>query len=504
MTSRSLLQRFTATVAGRTPAAPAGRRSPRALVAERTLRGVLELAVRIGEVMLSLGAAASDVTDVIRRVGRAYGVECQVDLTFTSILVAYEGGADAPGMSVLRVVENRVGDYGRLTRVVDLARELVENPHELSLAAAVDDPAAGDAVQEQLERAHARLDAIVLAPQRYRRAFVTLLLAAMSAGVAVLLGGGPLVIVLAAATTAVIDVVVHLLGRWGLPAFFQQVAGAATATTVAVLLLAVIPGLPLELTTLPPSLVVASGIVVLLAGLSLVGAADDAINGFPVTASGRLLEVLLLTLGIVVGIGGVLDIARRLGVDLVLVDTAANPWPLPVQTLGAAVVSGAWAMASQAGHRATLAAALTGAGGYVAFSLLSGAGIGAAPASTAAALLIGFAGEAGASRIRVPSLVTTVCAVIPLLPGLAIYRGMLDIVAEDGAGVGSEMLVEAGLIGLGLAAGVTLGEFLARRVGASHRVLLPAAARLRRRRPSLAGVAAEEKEEATTASDGRS
>ncbi|PPG48502.1 hypothetical protein C5C27_17570, partial [Rathayibacter sp. AY2B7] len=40
----------------------------------------------------------------------------------------------------------------------------------------------------------------------------------------------------------------------------------------------------------------------------VVGAAggDDAINGFPITAGGRLLEVGLLTLGIVVGIAVVL------------------------------------------------------------------------------------------------------------------------------------------------------------------------------------------------------
>ncbi len=48
------------------------------------------------------------------------------------------------------------------------------------------------------------------------------------------------------------------------------------------------------------SLVLASSIVVLLAGLSLVGAAEDAISGFPVTATARAFEVVTLTAGIVV------------------------------------------------------------------------------------------------------------------------------------------------------------------------------------------------------------
>ncbi|WP_163785765.1 threonine/serine exporter family protein, partial [Proteus mirabilis] len=45
---------------------------------------------------------------------------------------------------------------------------------------------------------------------------------------------------------------------------------------------------------LPPSLVVGSGIVVLLAGWSLVGSAEDAISGFYVTAGTRAFETVLL------------------------------------------------------------------------------------------------------------------------------------------------------------------------------------------------------------------
>ena len=82
---------------------------------------------------------------------------------------------------------------------------------------------------------------------------------------------------IAALTTALIEQSMRVLNRWGLPPFFQQAAGAAIATGVAVLLVA-------WDVDVRSSLVVAAGIVVLLAGLSLVGAAQDAISGFPVTA----------------------------------------------------------------------------------------------------------------------------------------------------------------------------------------------------------------------------
>ncbi len=284
----------------------------------------------------------------------------------------------------------------------------------------------------------------------------------MAAAVALLLGGGLWVALVAGATTAIIDRVVRRLAGWGLPAFFLQAVGAAIATAVAVLLLVVVPVLPVELATLPPSLVVASGIVVLLAGLSLVGAAEDALSGFHVTASGRVFEVMLLTLGIVVGIGAVLDVARQIGVGLDVVEDLGGSVPFVVQVASAAVVAGAWAVSSYARPRAAAVAGLAGAGAWLAYSALRHLQAGPAVASAGAALLVGFAAESWGTRFRVPSLVTSACGIVPLLPGLAIYRGLF-LVVDDSASVGegAQVLLGAAMVGLGLAAGVTLGELLA-------------------------------------------
>ncbi|MCJ1674705.1 MULTISPECIES: threonine/serine exporter ThrE family protein [unclassified Rathayibacter] len=459
-----LLRQLVGTLSGQRPAAPVSRRSQRAVLAEQTVRGVLELAVRLGETLLSLGSAAAEVTETIERVCRAYGIEVQVDLTFTSILVVHDGSEDSPSVSVLRVVASRSADYERLARVTTLVTAITDGSPEVRVADTVDSSTARDQARQQFEDAHERLDAILVQPHRYRRSVVTLTLAVMAAGVAILLGGGPLIVLLAALTTAAIDGVNQLLGRWGLPAFFQQIAGAALATGVAVLLLAVVPQLPVEFAVLPPALVVASGVVVLLAGLSFVGAADDAINGFPITAGGRLLEVGLLTLGIVVGIAAVLDGARTLGVELVLVDSYARPWPASVQVLGAGIAAGAWALSSHTPPRPALVAALTGAGAWVASDALSG--LGAAPllASAVPAIVIGLLGETLAERWRVPAVVTTACGIVPLLPGLTLYRGVLDLTSGRGPEGGIELLLQAGMIAIGLAGGVTLGRIAYRRL----------------------------------------
>src|SRR5699024_2863426 len=65
-----------------------------------------------------------------------------------------------------------------------------------------------------------------------------------------------------------------------------------------------------------PSLVVISGIILLLSGLSVMGAAQDAIDGYYVTAGARAMEVGLLTLGLAVGVATVLGAAWRLGIPM--------------------------------------------------------------------------------------------------------------------------------------------------------------------------------------------
>ncbi|QTE30850.1 threonine/serine exporter family protein [Pengzhenrongella sicca] len=419
---------------------------------EVVARGALELALRFGEAMFSLGASAADVRTTINRTVRAFGLDaCQVEVGFSAITLAYDPGGSAYPMTLMRVIRTRNADYGRLASILELATQT----YGVKVAA--------EDARDRLDDAHAALDAIVTAPRPYSRWVVTLVLSVLAAGVAFLLGGGPAVAVVAAATTALIDRVLWALDRFGLPPFFLQGIGAAIATLVAVGLFLAAPTFPGALAALPPSLVVASGIVVLLAGLSLVGAAEDAISGFAVTAGGRTFEVVVLTLGIVVGIGGVLDVARRAGVPLEVLDIPANTAPLMVQAASAAVVAGAWGVASYARPRAAVAAAVVGGLSWVIYVVAGDLGLGPAVASALAALVVGFLGVFVGPRLGVTPIVISVCGIVPLLPGLAIYRALFQLINEHSIGIiaGASGLLGAALIGLGLAAGVTLGEFLA-------------------------------------------
>jgi uncharacterized membrane protein YjjP (DUF1212 family) len=407
-----------------------------------TAHAALGLALRIGASMLAVGASAADVTATVLRVAAAYGLtSCQVDITFTSITVSYDR-EDAVPLTAVRIVRTSRADYTRLQGITELARTV-----------------AADGLD--VEEAHRRLDRVVSAPATYRRTVNALAWAGVAGCFGLVLGGGWLEALIAALTTALIEQVLRVLNRHSLPPFFQQAAGAALATGVAVLLVA----WDVDVRT---SLVVAAGIVVLLAGLSLVSSAQDAISGFPVTAGARAFEVVTLTAGIVVGIAGVLDLARRAQLPLTVVDTSPAPVPFTVALAASAGIAGCWALASHARPRAVGLAAVAGALAWTVFWAAGELGAGPTLASGIAAVVLGFCGEVLTGRLRVPSQLVAVCGIVPLLPGLAIYHGLFAIVVDADVEGGLAALVGAAAIGLALAAGVTLGEYVGRPVSAKR------------------------------------
>jgi uncharacterized membrane protein YjjP (DUF1212 family) len=418
------------------PTAPIGMRALRSEMDDLTAHAALGLALRIGESMMAVGAPAADVTATVLRVAAAYGlISCHVDITYTSITVSYDREGAVP-LTAVRIVRSIRADYTRLQGITDLAQTV----------------AAGGL---DVEEAHRRLDLVVSAPATYRRAVDALGWAGVAGCFGFVIGGGWLEALLAALTTAMIEQVLRVFSRFSLPPFFQQAAGAAIATGVAVLLVAAD-------VDVRSSLVVAAGIVVLLAGLSLVSAAQDAISGFPVTAGARAFEVVTLTVGIVVGIAGVLDLAQRAQVPLAVVDTSAFPVPFAVALAASAGIAGFWALVSRARPRAVGLAAVAGALSWTTFWAARELGAGPVLASGVAAVVVGFCGEVLTKRLRVPPQLISVCGIVPLLPGLAIYDGLFAIVVDSDIDGGLAALVGACAIGLALAAGVTLGEYLGR------------------------------------------
>src|SRR5262245_64796933 len=78
----------------------------------------LDLALRVGELLLASGAGAADVTATMLSVTTACGLRnCVVDVTFTALAISYQPGKDEISQSQMRAVPSRVTDYGNLTEV---------------------------------------------------------------------------------------------------------------------------------------------------------------------------------------------------------------------------------------------------------------------------------------------------------------------------------------------------------------------------------------------------
>ncbi len=394
----------------------------------------LDLALRVGELLLSSGAGAADVTATMLSVTSACGLRnCEVDVTFTALTLGYQAGPDEPSQTQMRAVRHRTTDYGNLTEVDHLVRALV--------AGTID-----------RDEARAQLVSITSSAHRYPRWAVTLGWGLMAVGASLFVGGDWIVSIIAFVVAVVIDRMQREMTRRRLPAFYQQVAGGLFATLVAVGLVAV--HVPVD-----PSKVVTVGIIMLLAGIAFVGAVQDALTSFFVTSGARGLEALLLTGGITAGVSGGLAVADQAGVEIVLKPFTTGWNDLPAALIGSALTAAAFAFASYAPPRALAPIAVVGVLGQLVYRFMVLQGFGFAWGSAVAAVTIGVVAYSVAGRFGVPSLVVVVSAITPLLPGLSIYRGLY--LMASGVNGGLLSLATALAIAIALASGVILGEYLA-------------------------------------------
>ena len=400
----------------------------------REIYKTLDLALRIGEVLLSSGAGAADVAAMMLSIPRAIGLRgVDVDVTFTALSMSYQPSYDEPAMIQMRNVKQRDIDYEDLTNVDIIIQDLIR----------------GDIDRDE---ARSRLAQIVSSGHRLPRWAVTLGWGFTGLGVALLLGGDWIVTLIAFAAAAGIDLLKRAMSRRRLPSFYQQVAGGLLATLLAA-------GVAATKVPVDPSLVVTASIVMLLSGIGFMGAVQDALTGYYITAGARLLEVMLATAGIIAGVSGGLTVAQMLDVKIPLDPLAAGFFDLPVMAFGAGLAAAAFAFASYAPFRSLLPIGFIAALGEIVFYLMELQGFGRAWAAAVSAVLIGVVSYSVAGRVRVPPLVVVVSAIVPLLPGLSIYSALSLMAAGDTFGILA--MASAAAIAISLASGVILGEYIA-------------------------------------------
>lgn len=433
-------------------------------ISQRHARAVIDLCLRVGVAMLGTGASSADVVATMLRISSTYGIEgLHVDITFTSITISVDRGVDDDPISVMRVVRVRTTDYTRLQNTYVLIDEITgpDGPPEVDVAREL-------------------LTTILTNPHPYQRWVVTTGKAILAAGVVVMFNVSFVLVLVAAASAVVSDAITRRLTKWAVPGFFVQMAAAAATTSIAVFTYWLdsvgveIPG------SNYPTVIVISGIIMLLSGIGLTASARDAIDGYYVTASARGLEVVMLTLGLAVGISVVLGLALRLGLPVPVGTSLGEHIELLPGILGAALIGVGFAFTSYVRLRlAPLIAATAGlvfALYWVLIPVLPQPGLAHGVAGAAA----GVIGYLVYRWLKVPEAVFMMAGIIGLIPGLAVYRGLYQLMdREHGVLAALPALVLALSVGLGLAAGSTIGALVARRPFGLDRAALLAARRPR-------------------------
>lgn len=423
-------------------------------------RDTLNFTLRLAEAMFHYGADAMDVDSAIIAVSSAYGLDSvEVDITNQSVTINYTSDPDIYMES--RIAKRNVNADERFTHtLVRVVRSSTENYEALSEVYGLIYKITRGGMT--LEMADLQLNQITHRPKPFPPLVVWLANLACASTLTAALGAS----FVTALSAAIIFIPVYLLIQWlssiGIPAFFRMAASAGLMTFLAIWLGSEGSILQRPGEQISAPLVVAAGMIMFLPTPRLVGAVQDAINGFPVTAAGRFVSTGMSFLGLVVGIaaavsaigifnGPTLDIEQlRFDSTTPLVASfffliATATFAITLQTK---LVKVGWLMFITA----------CGLAAYYSYELLAGPSTGRGP-TACAAVVIGALSTYFAYRLHVPQAIFSIPAITFLLPGLSFFRGMYLLTVETDVILGMHNMITAVSIVVAMASGVALGNY---------------------------------------------
>ena len=411
----------------------------------------IELAMRIGDMLASSGASANDTVVMMRRVCQVYGLtRAQLDVNYNVILASYYPGEGSPPFTAIRNISPMVPNLSKVYAVNDLVNQIYGG---LSIA-----------------KATKRFDRIRKAPSAYPSWLAGLAAGGISMSVQLFYTTSPKVLFLALVTGYLVNRFVYLLANRGLPTLFQQLFGGWLIVAIAAgfTWLNAHPRFSF-LGYVSPTTIAVGCVFQLVVGARFVAGIQDAIDGFYVTATARILEVVMMTSGLVVGLVTGLDIVRRIGVDVYISPESPNLGPVPVQFVAATLTAVLWAVSNFSNRRTIVVTAFVTFLGWGTYWLVQ--------LMVTSPVIADFAGPMVGALVativvrrfwQIPAFGVINAMGIPFVPGLLLYLGLIQLVGSTSAPAdpskGAATLGMAAAIALAIAAGASLGVFLGRPV----------------------------------------
>ncbi len=428
----------------------------------------LRLVATMCDYLLSRGVAASDVVHIGLGITSTYcSQKVHIDISYTIISISQDRGLDREPLTMIRSITARGTDYRMVEALEELGRQIRSG-------------------LMPLDDAERHLDRIISTKRLYPRWVSHLSGGGIAAGVVMLYSADPLVWLVGFMMGSFISYVLYRLAKMGIPSFYSQALAGLIVTIVAVLvaLMAAHDAIPL-FDSVSPTIIIISGIVLLLAGMTIASALQDAIDEYYLTATARLLKVMMMTGGIVMGVTLGLYASARFGLALDSTPDRLTLSMINYQYLGAAILAAAFALGNQARFVGVIGAGAVGFLSLYVMLAATGLELGVIAATGLAAAFVGFSATVLQHFFRVPSLAIISAGIIPLVPGLTLYNGLMYVAqaapnsSEFDTGV--MYLTRAVLIAVAISAGVTLGNMIGR---PSRRRLIYIQNRLPRRRLS--------------------
>ncbi|WP_431711176.1 threonine/serine ThrE exporter family protein [Glutamicibacter uratoxydans] len=405
---------------------------------DQLARPVLEFALDLAETLFRYGAGALEAETSVIAVTAALGLKnVDVDVTNQSIHLNYIP-REGEGHSVLRVVRSSTANFAGLALVHQLVSDIISGGVSAT-------------------QASARLQAIMRKPRPFPRWFVATARGIFAAAFVLFIGGSALGALIAFGSSWLVSQVMKFGGRWSVPEFFTVAASTCVVTAVA--LIGFAAQVPID-----PALVVAGGILLLLPSVRFVSALQDAINGFPVTAVGRIFSAGLVYVAILSGISVALVASVLLGSAQVTVQEIQQvSYPQWFMLILVAVAIAAGAVSEQTAKRLVLPTVGIAVIGYLVMLGCQMLGLGERATPAVVATVIGFAARFTAEKFRAPQLVIASPAVYFMLPGLMVFRSMYGIVLEtETMAMALVEMFNAFAIMFSIAGGVVFGDTLCR------------------------------------------
>lgn len=405
--------------------APAPAPSPAAAIDPLRVRRILEVARRVGMLLLASGAQTTEVEASIRHLTADLGLEgVQAGVLYSSIQLSYVEPGDLRPTTIVQMASDRASDFRRLSDVASVLRSVAAGRLDL-------DGAEAELARIERDVRRGPLVLAILAP------------AVSSSALAILFGGSGI----DAAATFVIALLVQPFVAWlrrtGLPPFFSLLLGALSAT--ALVAVAAWSGLGVA-----PGLLMTASLIQFLPGGALLAGVRDLIDQSMVSGTARLSEAILIGAGVASGALIGISLAANVGVSLTIESSGQRSWEPAVALLAVAIAVVAYAYQISVPLFALPWVGLLGAAAWTVYALL---GYSPQVATFAAAFLVGVAGRLLARQFKAPAALWVVPAILPLLPGLALVVALLaegDL--QRFAGLWNAILIAFGL-GVGVAAG---------------------------------------------------